>query len=70
MLNRELAGREASASAAVIDSQSLAAPHGKTRGYDAGKKVLGRKRHIAVDTECRLLMVHFASPDISGSAGA
>jgi transposase len=35
MLDRELAGREASPSAAVIDSQSIKAPHGKTRGYDA-----------------------------------
>lgn len=28
----------------------------ETRGYDAGKKVVGRKRHIAVDTDGRLLM--------------
>ena len=54
----------------MIDSQSVKAPHGNSRGYDAGKKVVGRKRHIAVDTEGRLLMVHLTSADISDSAGA
>ena len=53
----------------MIDSQSVKAPHGKTRGYDAGKKIVGRKRHIAVDTDGRLLMVHLTSADISDSAG-
>ena len=42
----------------------------QTRGYDAGKKVLGRKRHIAVDTDGRLLMVNLTTADISDSAGA
>ena len=54
----------------MIDSQSVKAPQGKTRGYDAGKKVVGRKRHIAVDTDGRLLMVHLTPADISDSAGA
>ena len=49
MVDREGAGREASPSAAVIDSQSIKAPQAKTRGYDAGKKIVGSKRHIAVD---------------------
>jgi transposase len=57
MLDRDLAGREASPSG-VIDNQSIKAPHGKTRGYHAGKKAVGRKRHIAVNTDGRLLMVH------------
>ena len=71
MLDRERAGREASPSAAVIDSQSVKAPApGATRGYDAGKKVVGRKRHIAVDTDGRLLMVNLTTADISDSAGA
>jgi transposase len=70
MLDRERAGREASPSAAVIDSQSVKAPQAKTRGYDAGKKIVGRKRHIAVDTDGRLLMVHLTPADISDSAGA
>lgn len=70
MLERERAGREASPTAAVIDSQSVKAPQAETRGYDAGKKIVGRKRHIAVDTDGRLLMVNLTSADISDSAGA
>ncbi|WP_408877666.1 transposase, partial [Gluconobacter sphaericus] len=57
MLDREATGREASPSRGVIDSQSIKAPHAKTRGYDADKKIVGRKRHIAVDTDGRLLLV-------------
>src|SRR5919107_6075916 len=71
MLDRERCGREASPSAGVIDSQSVKAPAaGATRGYDAGKKIVGRKRHIAVDTDGRLLMVNLTPADISDSAGA
>jgi transposase len=70
MLDRERAGREASPSAGVIDSQSVKAPQAKTRGYDAGKKITGRKRHIVVDTDGRLLMVNLTPGDISDSAGA
>jgi transposase len=58
MVDREWAGRAASPSAAVIDSQSVKAPRAKATGYDAGKKIAGRKRHIAVDTDGRLLMVN------------
>src|SRR4029453_911850 len=76
---RERMGREASPSAAVVDSQSVKAPHAKTRGYDAGKspqrkalsaEIVGRKRHTAVDTDGRLLMVNLTPADISDSAGA
>jgi transposase len=71
MLDRERAGREASPTAGVIDSQSVKAPApGAQRGYDAGKKIVGRKRHIAVDTDGRLLMVNLTPADISDSAGA
>jgi len=70
MLDREHAGREASPTAAVIDSQSVKAPAAETRGYDAGKKIAGRKRHIAVDTDGRLLMVNLTTADISDAAGA
>jgi transposase len=70
MLDRERVGREASPTGGVIDSQSVKAPEAKTRGYDAGKKIVGRKRHIAVDTDGRLLMVNITTADISDSAGA
>lgn len=70
MCDRERAGREASPSAAVVDSQSVRAPApGAVRGYDAAKKVTGRKRHIAVDTDGRLLMVNLTPADISDAAG-
>lgn len=70
MLDREREGREQSPSAAVIDSQSVKAPAAEERGFDAAKKVVGRKRHIAVDTDGRLLMVNLTTADISDSAGA
>ncbi|MFG1329600.1 IS5 family transposase [Xanthobacter autotrophicus] len=70
MLDREREGREQSPTAAVVDSQSIKAPAAEKRGFDAGKKVVGRKRHIAVDTDGRLLMVDLTTADISDSAGA
>jgi putative transposase len=70
MIDRERSGREASPTAGVLDSQSVKAPSAKERGFDAGKKVVGRKRHVAVDTDGRLLMVNLTTADISDSAGA
>ncbi|HEV2259624.1 MAG TPA: IS5 family transposase [Streptosporangiaceae bacterium] len=55
---RIAAGREAEPTAAVIDSQSVKAAEtvaAASRGFDAGKKVQGRKRHIAVDVTGLLL---------------
>lgn len=51
MIDRERAGREASPTAGVIDSQAVKAPMiDDKRGYD-GEKIVGRKRHITVDTD-------------------
>ena len=70
MVDRGRARREASPSAGVIDSQSVRVPQAETRSYDAGKKIVGRKRHMAVDTHGRLLMVNLTTADISDSVGA
>lgn len=71
MLDRERVGREASPSAGVIDSQSVKAPAAPGGGgYDAAKRVKGRKRHLAVDTDGRLLMVHLTAADVQDAAGA
>lgn len=70
MLDRERAGGEASPTSAVMDDQSVKAPGAGARGYDAGKRIVGTKRHIAVDTDRRLLMVNLTTADISDSAGA
>ena len=70
MIDRERSGRAAQPTAGVIDSQSVKAPAAKKRGYDAAKKVVGRKRHIAVDTDGRLLMINLTTADIADSAGA
>ena len=68
---RELEGREASPTAGVIDSQSVKTTEsGGVRGYDAGKKTKGRKRHIVTDTLGLLigLLVHGA--DVQDRDGA
>jgi len=43
-------GRDISASALIVDSQSIRAAYGENRGYDGFKRLRGRKRHILVDT--------------------
>ena len=58
MTDRERVGRNASPSAAIIDSQSIKTTEaGGPRGYDAGKKINGRKRHALVDTDGRGLVL-------------
>jgi len=57
---RDADGRDPMASAAIVDAQSVKGADTvgtPTRGYDAGKRVNGRKRHIVVDTLGLLLVV-------------
>ena len=68
---RLVEGRNANASAGIIDSQSVKSTESSDeRGYDAGKKVNGRKRHIVVDTMGMILWVTVLPANIQDRDGA
>src|SRR5512146_2427614 len=69
---RDADGRDPMASAAIVDAQSVkgADTVGRaTRGYDGGKKVNGRKRHIVVDTLGLLLVVLVTAASVQDRDG-
>jgi putative transposase len=68
---RQKQGRDEEPSAAVIDSQSIktSAVRGPEKGYDAGKQIWGRKRHLLVDTQGNLMEVLVTAASASDLAG-
>jgi transposase len=66
-------GREVQPSAAIVDAQTVKAADtvgAGSRGFDSGKKINGRKRHIAVDVEGFLLAVVVTAANVTDRMGA
>lgn len=69
---RDAQGRDPMPSAGIVDAQSVRAADtvaGSVRGYDAGKRVNGRKRHIVVDTLGLLLLVTVTAASVQDRDG-
>src|SRR5262245_23694996 len=68
---REQEGKRCRPTAAILDSQSVKSdPHGGTVGYDAAKKIKGRKRYILVDTLGLMLGIIVTPADATERDGA
>jgi len=70
---RDAEGRDEQPTAAIIDAQSVKGADtvsSSSRGYDAGKKVNGRKRHVVVDTVGMLLLVMVTTASVQDRDGA
>lgn len=68
---REQAGRHKQPTAGCLDSQSVKSSANRgERGYDSGKKITGRKRHLLVDTMGLLLMIVVTAASVSDPQGA
>ncbi len=68
---RQKQGRDEEPSAAVIDSQSIktSAVRGPEKGFDMGKRIWGRKRHVLVDTQGNLMEVKVTAASASDLSG-
>jgi len=68
---RQTAGRQVAPTAAIVDSQSVKTPdQAGERGDDAGKKISGRKRHVAVDCLGLILAMTITPASVQDRDGA
>ena len=68
---RKSEGKRCRPTAAILDSQSVKSdPHGGMVGYDAAKRIKGRKRHVLVDTLGLLLGIEVTAADVPERDGA